>query len=257
MINYPEINPIAFSIGSLSIHWYGLMYLFGFVGGFFYLKHIGKQSKPKWDTEQIYDLVFYIAIGVILGGKLGYVLFYQPDLILENPFELIKFWERGRSFHGGLIGVIIALYLYSKRHYRPFLEICDFTVRAVPIGLGLGRLGNFINGELWGRVTDMPWGMVVPMTGSLPRHPSQLYQFLLEGVLLFIMLHLYSKKRRRLGQISAMFLILYSLFRIIAEFYREPDWFLGFIFKDIITMGQALSIPMLLLGIWLFRRKNP
>ena len=251
MLTYPNINPVAFHLGTLDIHWYGISYLLGFIGA--YLVSIcrrKKQNKP-WDNEQISDLLFYVAVGIIFGGRIGYVLFYQPIAIVENPLTLLTFWVMGRSFHGGLLGVLCAVFIYSKIHKRSFLEVTDFIAPVVPIGLGFGRLGNFINGELWGRVTDLPWAMVFPYAGSQPRHPSQLYEFLLEGVLLFLVLVIYAKRPRRLGNVSALFLILYGVFRFMVEFVREPDLSYGFIAFDLLTMGQLLSLPMVLIGMFL------
>jgi phosphatidylglycerol---prolipoprotein diacylglyceryl transferase len=257
MLTYPNINPIALNIGPISIRWYGITYLLGFLGAFCFLLKRGGTQKVPWNFEQISDLLFYAAIGVIFGGTLGQILFYEPGTLLKDPLALLRFWEPGRSFHGGLIGVLLAVMIFSWRHHRRFFDVTDFIAPAVPIGLGAGRLGNFMNAELWGRVTTIPWGMVFPYAGSEPRHPSQLYEFFLEGVLLFIILYLYSRKSRPSGMVSGLFLVGYGIFRFIVEFFREPELSLG-IFDQWITMGQVLSIPMIVAGliIMLYARHN-
>lgn len=255
MLYFPKIDPVIVAIGPLKIRWYGLMYLLGFIIGYFFLLKRSKKQIPLWKSEEIIDLIFYIALGIIFGGKIGYILFYQPFKIFDNPLYLLQFWVPGRSFHAGLLGAFIAVLIYAKKHNRLVLKITDFVIPAVPIGLGLGRIGNFINAELWGRVTNVPWGIVFPFAGQRPRHPSQLYEFFFEGLILFLILYFYSLKRRKRGAVSGLFLICYAVFRFFVEFFREPDDFLGFIFFDWMTMGQFLSIPMFLIGIWLFFRK--
>lgn len=251
MLTYPNINPIAFSIGPFDIRWYGIMYVLGFFGAFWVAVQLGK-SKPKPFTyNDVADLLFYCAIGVIFGGTWGYLLFYEPGTLLHDPLALLKFWEPGRSFHGGLVGVIIAVLVYCRVHHRRILEVGDILAPAVPIGLATGRIGNFLNGELWGRVTDVPWGMVFPYAGPLPRHPSQLYEFLLEGVLLFIILYSYAQKPRKEGVLSGLFLILYGIARCFVEFFRAPDISQGFLAWNFLTMGQLLSLPMILGGLWI------
>ena len=252
MIQLPIINSIALQIGPLKIHWYGLMYLVGFASAWCLARY--RAPIWQWSAEQIGDLVFYVALGVILGGRLGYMLFYDFADLLANPVSLFKIWQGGMSFHGGFLGVLLSLCCYSFSSKRPFLAITDFVAPLVPIGLGAGRLGNFINGELLGRVTDLPWAMVFPFGGPLPRHPSQLYELGLEGCLLFIILWLYSAKPRLLGRVSSVFLLCYGSFRFFVEFFRTPDQQLGFIAFDWLTMGQLLSLPMILLGIYLFIR---
>lgn len=255
MLYFPEIDPVAIALGPFKVRWYGLMYLCGFSFGYLYLvKTASKQSVP-FNKEQILDLIFYLAIGIILGGRIGYILFYEPGLILTEPLSLIKFWEPGRSFHAGLLGGAAVICIYAKKHKMRFLHITDYIAPAVPIGLAFGRIGNFLNAELWGRVTDVSWGVIFPYAGPYPRHPSQIYEFLLEGVLLFIILVIYSKSPRKLGAVTGMFLLLYGIFRFFVELYREPDAFLGFIFKWL-TMGQLLSIPLILIGLWLLLRKS-
>lgn len=261
MLTYPNIDPIAFSLGPLAIRWYGISYLLGFLGAYAWCYAHRQKTTPPWKTEEIADLLFYIALGVIFGGTIGYVLFYDPSRLLQNPLSLLKFWEPGRSFHGGLLGVLLALFIYCQITKRRFWAVGDFIAPAIPLGLAAGRIGNFLNAELWGRVSNVPWAMVFPGAGPMPRHPSQLYEFALEGVVLFLILAWYSKKPRAEGKISGMFVICYGLFRIIVEFFREPDPGQGFILGDFLTMGQLLSIPMILLGVILmnlscFRKKQ-
>jgi len=244
---YPVVDPIAIRLGPIQIYWYGLMYLLGFIGALWVCYYRRNRVVKTWEMQEILDLVFYIAIGVIFGGSLGYWLFYEPSFLLEDPWRVLRFWEPGRSFHGGLLGVIIVILLFCYLRRRRFLEVCDFIVPGVPIGLATGRLGNFINGELWGRITDMPWGMVFPHVDPLPRHPSQLYELGLEGVLLFIILQWYIQKPRPLGAASALFCVCYGVFRFMVEFFREPDSHQEFI-RFGLTMGQMLSLPMILVG---------
>lgn len=248
MLTYPDINPIAFSLGPLAIRWYGISYLLGFTAAFAWCYHRRNRSIPPWDASQIVDLLFYAALGVIFGGTFGYVLFYDPSRLMQDPLSLLKFWEPGRSFHGGALGVMVALYIYARISKRKFWAVMDFIVPAVPLGIAAGRIGNFLNAELWGRVTDVPWAMIFPGAGPTPRHPSQLYEFALEGVLLFVILAWYSRKPRTVGKVSGLFAIGYGVFRILAEFFREPDLGHGFILGDFVTMGQLLSVPLILLG---------
>ena len=246
MIQYPDLNPNAITIGSFSIKWYGVCYLIAF--SLCYWQSIIKKPS-NWSREQVVDLLFYLSMGVIFGGRLGYILFYCPIDIIDNPLTLLQFWLPGRSFHGGLLGVLIAIIFYAKKNHYSFLEITDFIAPIAPIGIACGRIGNFINGELWGRVTDVSWGMVFAHVDQLPRHPSQIYEFLLEGVMLFLILNIdnwRSYSNRFYKNKSALFLIFYALFRIFVENYREPDFDQGFIVN--MTMGQILSIPMLIAG---------
>jgi phosphatidylglycerol:prolipoprotein diacylglycerol transferase len=252
MLVFPMINPIAFTIGPLKVHWYGLMYLFGFAMAFMLAHWRVTHYKLVWTSEQISDVIFYSALGVVLGGRIGYMLFYSFDQFITNPLFLFKLWQGGMSFHGGLIGVVLAIAIFSYKNHRPYLEISDFVAPLVPLGLAAGRAGNFINGELWGRQTDVPWAMIFPNSDGLPRHPSQLYELGLEGLALFIIVWWYASKPRLLGRVSAIFLIGYGFCRLIAEFFREPDLQLGFIAFNWITMGQLLSVPMLLVGFWLW-----
>jgi len=261
---HPQFDPIAFSIGpfkvpwygpiTLKVHWYGLMYLFGFVGGWLLGRYRAARPGSGWQPVQVDDLVFYGALGVILGGRIGYILFYNLDAFLENPLMLFKVWEGGMSFHGGLLGVLVAMALFARKVHRGFFEVTDFIAPLVPPGLFFGRIGNFINGELWGRVSDLPWAMMFgnPDVGPLPlRHPSQIYEAVLEGLALFIILWLYSAKPRPTKAVSGLFLVCYSLFRFLLEFVREPDAQLGFIAFHWLTMGQLLCLPMILFGVLL------
>jgi phosphatidylglycerol:prolipoprotein diacylglycerol transferase len=249
---YPEIDPVLLSLGPLKIHWYGLMYLFGFIAAYI----LGmRRSHLPWvpvPAEKMEDFILYAAFGVVLGGRIGSVLFYNFPAFVENPLWMFKVWEGGMSFHGGMLGVFLAMWLFAVKQQRGFWEMTDFVAPLIPLGLGFGRLGNFINQELPGRVTDLPWGMVYPMdpTGAT-RHPSALYQCFLEGVVFFAVLYIYSSKQRPLKAVSGMFLIGYGCIRIFSEFFREPDPHIGFDFFGWITRGQLLSLPMVLGGIYL------
>ena len=251
MLVHPQFNPVAVQLGPLAIHWYGLMYLAGFMT-FLWLgrKRIAALNHPQIDKKLLDDLLFYGVLGVILGGRLGYVLFYKASYYLDHPLEILAVWQGGMSFHGGFLGVLVAMvWLAYKKNLR-WLQLTDFIAPLVPPGLAFGRLGNFINGELWGRPTDMPWAMVFPQVDNLPRHPSQLYEFALEGLLLFALLWLYARKPRPVGAVSGLFLIGYGSFRFLAEFTREPDDFLGLLSFGM-SMGQWLSLPMVLAGVLL------
>lgn len=252
MLTLPDFDPVALSLGPIKIHWYGLMYLIGFMGAWLLAYWRVKHYKLNWTTDQLSDLIFYGALGVILGGRIGYMVFYNVQELIHQPLSLFKIWEGGMSFHGGLIGVLLALWLYCWKFERRYLEVTDFIAPLVPLGLGAGRIGNFINGELWGRVTDVPWAVVYSHVDNQPRHPSELYELGLEGIGLFILLWWYASKPRKTGHVSAVFLIGYAVCRLIAECFREPDPQIGFIAFGWLTMGQLLSIPMLLLGLWLW-----
>ncbi|GGK84084.1 prolipoprotein diacylglyceryl transferase [Amphritea balenae] len=245
-----EIDPVAIALGPLKIHWYGLMYLVGFGSAWYLGMRRARKPGSGWDEQQISDLIFWGAIGVVLGGRFGYVLFYNFSQFLADPLWLFAVWEGGMSFHGGLLGVIAAIALFGYKYQKSFFDIGDFIAPLIPIGLGAGRVGNFIGGELWGRATDQSWGVVFPRAGdALARHPSQLYEFVLEGVVMFILLWLYSARPQPKMAVSGMFLLLYGLFRSSVEFFREPDGHIGFIALDWLTMGQLLSLPMILLGV--------
>lgn len=245
---FPQIDPIIFSIGPLAVRWYGMMYLLGFVGAYFIMGHVARLRNFPISKEQISDLLFYGVIGVVVGGRLGYTLFYNASYYLSHPLEIFYVWEGGMSFHGGLLGVFFVLLFYCKKQQFSLLMIADLVVAAVPIGLGFGRIGNFINAELWGRVTDQPWGVVFPGAGSEPRHPSQLYEASLEGLLLLIIIYTLHRFKVRPGIAGFSFLSLYGLFRFLVEFVRQPDIHLGFLWGGA-TMGQLLSLPMIIIGI--------
>ena len=248
MLTYPAIDRVALQLGPLQIHWYGLMYLTGFAAAWWLGMRRARQPGSALTPEHVHDLIFYGALGVVLGGRLGYILFYDLAAYIAEPLNVFKLWQGGMSFHGGLAGVLIALSLYARKLQTGFFMVTDFVAPLVPIGLGAGRIGNFINGELWGKVSDLPWAMVLPNGGPLARHPSQLYQAALEGLLLFVILWLYSAKPRPLMAVSGMFLLLYGLFRFAVEFFRLPDAQLGYLAFGWVTMGQLLSLPMLLAG---------
>jgi phosphatidylglycerol:prolipoprotein diacylglycerol transferase len=260
MLIHPHIDPVALQLGPVAIHWYGLTYLAAF-GLFMLLANLRLRHEPfasvrlpqPWTKRDVEDILFLGVLGVVAGGRIGYCLFYKPAYYLANPLEIFAVWQGGMSFHGGLIGVMLAMVWYARTRQRPFMQVMDFVAPCVPTGLAAGRLGNFINGELWGRVADpsLPWGMVFRGAGDLPRHPSQVYQFLLEGLLLFVLLWLYARKPRATGQVSAVFLLGYGVFRFIAEFFREPDEHLGLLSLGM-SMGQWLCIPMIVGGAWMW-----
>lgn len=244
MLNHPNIDPIAFSIGPLAVRWYGLMYLAGFAAAWWLgVRRISRGLAPV-TRAQFDDLLFLTVLGVILGGRLGYVLFYKPGHYFSHPLEIFAIWQGGMSFHGGLLGVMLAMTFAARRHRVDWLRLMDFIAPLIPPGIAAGRLGNFINGELPGRLTDLPWGMVFRGTGDAPRHPSQLYQFALEGVTLFVLLWWFSSKPRPRGQVSAMFLLGYGVLRFMTEFAREPDAFLGLLALGL-SMGQWLCLAMI------------
>lgn len=248
MLTYPQIDPIIFQIGPLAVRWYGMMYLLGFIISYFIIGHLSRRRSLGIDHDGVSDLLFYAALGVILGGRLGYTLFYKFSYYLSHPLEILAIWEGGMSFHGGLLGVVVSVMLFCKSRQLSMLLTGDILVTAAAVGLGLGRVGNFINGELWGRVTDAPWGMVFPQAGPLPRHPSQLYEAVLEGLVLFVVLWLLHRKNPRPGIPFFSFFLLYGLFRFGVEFFRQPDQHLGFLWAGA-TMGQLLSLPMVLVGV--------
>ncbi|MCB1865710.1 MAG: prolipoprotein diacylglyceryl transferase [Chromatiales bacterium] len=255
---FPNFDPVAFHLGPLAVRWYGLMYLLGFVGFWLLGRRRARQGFRGISAPMVDDLIVWGGFGVILGGRIGHALFYGFDRVRDDPLSLLRIWEGGMSFHGGLLGVIVAMALYARVRRIEFFRVADFVAPLVPIGLFAGRIGNFINGELWGRVSDLPWAMVFPYAGREPRHPSMLYEALLEGVLLFAVLWLYSRRPRALGSVSGLFLIGYGLSRFLVEFVREPDRHIGFLAFDWLTMGQLLSLPMIVFGLalmWLAQRR--
>lgn len=252
MFIHPSFDAIAIHLGKFGIHWYGLMYLVGFLAFLGLGKwQINHRTWYGWNMQMLDDALFFGALSVILGGRLGYVLFYQFSYFIHHPIEIFAVWQGGMSFHGGFLGVLVAMWFFARKYQLKWLNIMDFVAPLVPIGLGAGRMGNFINGELWGRVTNAQWGMVFPKVDNLLRHPSQLYEFGLEGIVLFLILWIYSAKPRETGAISALFLISYGSFRFLAEYTREPDAYLGLLSMGF-SMGQWLSLPMILLGIWMW-----
>jgi phosphatidylglycerol:prolipoprotein diacylglycerol transferase len=255
-IPFPAVDPVMIAIGPFAIRWYALAYIVGIVLGWRIARRM--VQRPGWQVtpEAVDDLVFYVTLGVILGGRLGYVLFYQPFHYLDRPLELLAVWHGGMSFHGGLLGVLFATFLFARRRKFAFFELTDAMAVVTPIGLLLGRLANFINAELWGRVTDVPWGIIFPTAGPEPRHPSQLYEATLEGLVLFAVMLWFARTPYRSaerGKLSGIFLIGYSLARITVEFFREPDVQIGYLAGGI-TMGQLLSLPMLAFGLFLVGR---
>ena len=259
MLVHPQFDPIALQLGPIAVHWYGICYLVAF-GMFLWLANVRIAQAPfaasGWTGRDVEDLLFYGVLGVVIGGRLGYVIFYKPDHYLANPQEIFAVWKGGMAFHGGLLGVITAMALFARSRGRRFFEVADLVAPCVPTGLAAGRIGNFINGELWGRVADasLPWAMVFPQSGSdMPRHPSPLYQFALEGMLFFVLLWLYARKPRPTGAVSGAFMVGYGLLRFIAEYFREPDSFLGLLALGM-SMGQWLCVPMVAFGCWLWWR---
>ena len=260
MLQHPQFDPVALQIGPVAIHWYGLMYLLAFALVWLLGRWRINHGKTDLSLRDLEDLIFYSVLGVVIGGRLGYILFYKLSDYIADPIRVFYLWEGGMSFHGGLIGVLVVLALFAHKKQKSFLEIGDFIAPLIPLGLAAGRMGNFINGELWGRATTMPWGMVFPQSGNLlARHPSQLYEMALEGFVLFAILWWYARKLRPVGQVSGLFLMGYGLFRFLVEFTRAPDSYLG-LFAGGLSMGQLLSIPMVVAGAVIFavsaRRSN-
>ena len=248
MLTFPNISPTVFSFGPFQIRWYGLFYIISFFIGYIFLKKIIIKRRIKLTDKQYEELLFHIVLGVILGGRIGYVLFYNLFYYLSNPLSIFAVWQGGMSFHGGILGVIISGMIFMKRNKQSFMKLADSAMPLVAIGLGLGRLGNFINAELYGRITDKPWGMIFPNSDGLPRHPSQLYEFFLEGVILSIISFFILKKSSKDGTVFWSWIGLYGVFRFFVEFFREPDSHIGYIFK-IFTMGQILSFVMIILSL--------
>jgi phosphatidylglycerol:prolipoprotein diacylglycerol transferase len=270
MLVHPKIDPVALQLGPIAIHWYGITDLVAF-GLFLLLAHLRLKQEPfrsvqgpgAWSRKDVEDMLFLGVLGVVIGGRLGYCLFYKPGYYLANPLQIFFVWQGGMSFHGGLLGVIVSQLWFAHSRRKPFWQLMDFVAPCVPLGLGAGRIGNFINGELWGRPADpgLPWAMVFPQSGTgIARHPSQIYEFLLEGVLLFVVLWLYARKPRKEGQVAAAFLVGYGAARFTAEYFREPDAFLGILALKM-SMGQWLCVPMILAGVllwvWAETRDSP
>lgn len=269
MIPYPAFDPVAIALGPVKVRWYGLMYLFGFVAGWLLgrlraqrTQTAGLAPGATWTPEQVDDLITYCVLGLILGARFGYTLFYDFSFFAAHPLEILKIWKGGMSFHGGMLGLVVTTSMFARKTGKTFADVADFLVPLTAPGLFAGRLGNFINAELWGRPTSAPWGMVFPdpAAGDLPRHPSQLYEAGLEGLLLFCIVWLFSAKPRPKLAVTGLFIGCYGLFRSFVELFRQPDIHLGFIAFDFLSMGQLLSIPMVLVGaglmLWTYRRKT-
>ncbi len=257
-MHFPNIDPVFLSIGPLQFRWYGLMYVLAFLSSYLIIRSEVSRKKLPWTTDDVADLVFYGAMGVVLGGRLGYILFYNLEFYLSNPLKLFAVWEGGMSFHGGFLGVLLAVMLYARRKKFPYLGLIDMAGLCAPVGLGFGRIGNFINAELYGRPTDVPWGMIFPGSDGLPRHPSQIYEAFLEGLVLFFIVRFVSRKTDVNGVVACTACAGYGLFRFMVEFFRQPDAQLG-IFFGLFSMGQLLSLPMFLLGslmVYLLSRKK-
>lgn len=254
---YPDIDPVAIRFGNVAIHWYGLMYVVGILTGWWLGRVRAMKPDSGWNPDEIADMFFYGALGVMLGGRVGYVLFYNFSELLHDPLMLFRVWQGGMSFHGGMLGVALAMWLYGRRNRRTFFEVTDFVIPLIPFGLGAGRIGNFINGELWGRPTDVPWGMIFPHVDGTLRHPSMLYQAFLEGVVLFAIVWIYSARPRPQMAVSGLFLLCYGIFRFAVEFVREPDRHIGFVAFEWVTMGHLLSSPMIVCGavfmVWAYK----
>ena len=254
MMTYPQIDPVAFSLGPLKVHWYGLMYIVGIGAAWFMARLRTREPGFPWTSAQIEDLIFYCAVGLMVGGRLGYIVFYNFHAFLNDPASLLRVWEGGMSFHGGMLGAFAGMAIFARKVGARFGDVTDFIGPYVPLGLFTGRIGNFINGELWGRPSDVPWAMVFPTGGPEPRHPSQLYEALLEGVVLYLILWWFRKQNPPRTAISGMFLICYGSFRFAVEFLRLPDAHIGYLAFGWLTMGMVLSLPMILAGGYLLIR---
>ena len=248
-----DINPIFISLGDFHIYWYGIMYLIAFLSAWYVGNLYIKKNIVGINRDDFSDLMFYCFLGILIGGRVGYTIFYNFSYTFENPITIFYLWNGGMSFHGGFIGVILAIVYFCKKSKIPFFEISDFIVRLVPIGLFTGRVGNFINGELWGKPTDIIWGVIFPKIDNLPRHPTQIYEAILEGIVLFIILNFVFTEKLKASVMTSYFLILYSLFRFTVEFFRVPDAHIGYLALNWVTMGQILCIPMFLLGLYFLK----
>ena len=259
MLIHPEFDPVALNLGGIRVHWYGVMYLLAFLMAWGLGTWRAKDRFRGWTRRDMDDVVFYVALGIILGGRLGYVLFYAPAAFLKDPAMLFQVWQGGMSFHGGLLGTMFAMWLFARRRNWGFFQVADFVAPLVPLGLGAGRIGNFINGNLWGLPSDLPWAMVFPRVDEVARHPSQLYEALLEGLILFAIVWLFSRRPRPLMSVSALFLLGYGVFRFLVEFVRVPDEHIGYLAFDWLTIGHLLTLPMIIFGgllLWLAYRNN-
>ena len=258
MIEFPNFDPVALSLGPLKVRWYGLMYLLGFVAAWWLARRRAARPDSTWTPLQVDDLIFYAAIGVILGGRVGWILFYGTEQVIANPLTIFRIWEGGMSFHGGFLGVLASMWITARKYRKSVGDVFDFMAPLAPLGLGFGRIGNFINGELWGKPTDLPWAVIVD---GVPRHASQLYEGALEGFLLFAILWWFTTRPRPRLAPSAVFLIGYGTFRFLIEFVRVPDENRGYLAFDWLTMGQILSLPMIVAGLWMlahaYRRNQP
>jgi len=254
-----DFDPVAFTVFGWPVHWYGIMYLIGFVGGWWLGRVQAKRPNSGWTKQEVDDWLFYVGMGVILGGRVGYALFYGWDQMAHDWLFVFKIWQGGMSFHGGLLGVLFGMWLFARRYKKGFMATVDFTAPCVIIGLGAGRIGNLINGELWGKPTDLPWAMIFPHADNLPRHPTPLYEFILEGVVLFIVVWMFAKKPRPTMAVSGVFALVYGVSRTLVETVRLPDAHIGYLAFDFVTMGMLLSLPLVIIGIvflWLAYRKN-
>ncbi len=254
MFVFPQLDPIAFSLGPIQVHWYGLMYTAGFLASWGLGNYRASKPGSGWTTKEVGDMLTWIMLGVILGARIGYTLFYNFSYYIENPIEIFYLWQGGMSFHGGLLGGMLSLYLWGRTTNKRFLDMLDFTAPFIAPGLFLGRMANFVNGELWGRVTTSPLGMVFPHVDAYPRHPVQLYEAFLEGLLLFVIIWIFSSKERPQGAVAGLFAFCYGLFRMFCEHFREPDVQVGYLFGEWFTMGMLLSLPLVLVGVVMLGR---
>ena len=257
MLKHPNFDPVAIELGPMAVHWYGLSYLIGFAGAWL-LAQRRCNDKYGWTRDECTDFVFYGALGAIIGGRIGYVFIYGWERLVEDPMIIIRIWEGGLSFHGGFVGVLIGVFIFARQTGRSWLQVGDFVTPMICVPIFTVRLlGNFVNGELWGRVTDVPWGMVFPGAGDLPRHPSQIYEAGLEGLLMGIILWWFSSKPRPTGAVCGLFVVLYATFRFFVEFFRQPDAHIGFVAFEFLSMGQLLSFPLWIMGFsmlaWAYR----
>ncbi len=256
MLYAPQFDPTALQIGSFSLRWYGIMYLLGFLSGYLLGRYRASLPGSTWSKEDVDELLTSVMIGIIFGGRIGYVLFYDLGFYLSNPLEILYIWNGGMSFHGGLLGVVAAFWWFSRKRKKTFLNVADFAAPMVPPGIFFGRIGNFINGELWGKPADLPWAMIYPPEGPEPRHPSQLYEACFEGLVLFVLLWIFSRKKRPDGAVAGFFAVGYGIFRFLVEFVRTPDAHIGYLAFGWLTMGQVLCMPLIIIGLCLLLYKG-